>query len=338
MSKVAILLFPRFQMLAFVLVTETLRIANKVAGETLFQWEILTAGDALTAASNGMLLGPDRPIAEAGEVDLLLVCAGYEPLKQLDAGSIALLRRHARAGRALGGLDTGTVILAKLGLLSGYRAALHWEAEAGFREEFPDITIEDSIYCLDRDRLTAAGGMSTGDAMLSWIAQQHSPQLAAAVALDLVHGRIRPMEERQRPVPGPVDDSGLAQSIRLMRQHIENPLPIETIARRSGLKLRRMLELFRRVCAQTPSEYYLGLRLEHARDMLGATDLPIARVGLASGFASPAWFSRAYRGRFGVSPARHRRLMAAATEASLTGRPILSRHLVAALPDHSGPD
>ena len=35
---VGLILFPRFQLLAYVLATETLRLANKVAGRHLFDW------------------------------------------------------------------------------------------------------------------------------------------------------------------------------------------------------------------------------------------------------------------------------------------------------------
>jgi transcriptional regulator GlxA family with amidase domain len=48
------------------------------------------------------------------------------------------------------------------------------------------------------------------------------------------------------------------------------------------------------------------LRLEHARTMLAATELGVAEIARASGFASANTFGRAYRARFGRSPGARR--------------------------------
>jgi AraC family carnitine catabolism transcriptional activator len=306
---VGLLLFPRFQLLAYVLATETLRIANKVAGRPLFEWKTFTPKDRPVSASNGVEIAPDQPLREAVELSLVLACAGYEPLKELDTETQALLRRQARFGGPLGGLDTGTVILAELGLLSGYRAVVHWEAEAGFRESYPDIAVDDGIYVLDRDRLTAAGGTATGDAMLAWIARVEGADLAARTATALIHGQIRDSSERQRR---PVSLSGnptLLRVIDLMKANLEETLTMVQLTREAAIGKRHMRHLFRRYCGQSPSSFYMGLRLDRARDLLASTAMPAASVGTACGFSSPAWFSRAYVGRFGVPPIQHRRLL-----------------------------
>ena len=168
---VGLLLFPRFQLLAYVMATETLRLANKVAGHSVFRWETLSQNGAPVAASNGVPVVPSSLVANAADLSLLLLCAGYDPLAEVSEPSKALLRKRARLGGMLGGIDTGTVILAELGLLAGYRAVVHFEAETGFRETYPEISLETAIYALDRERLTAAGGTATGDAMLAWIAK-----------------------------------------------------------------------------------------------------------------------------------------------------------------------
>ena len=74
---------------------------------------------------------------------------------------------------------------------------------------------------------------------------------------------------------------------------------------------RRQLErLFRLHLNDTPSNFYLGLRLEKARQLLRQSDMSVLEVGLACGFESPSYFSRSYKAHFGVTPSedRHERL------------------------------
>ena len=318
------LLFPRFQLLGYVLAIETLRIANKVAGEKRFEWKTLSAGAAPVAASNGVEINPDCNIGDANRDCLLLVCAGYDPLAGLESETRYLLRSHARQGGQLGGVDTGAVILAELGLLSGYRVVLHWEAEAGFRENYPDIPIDDTVYVFDRERLTTSGGTATGEAILAWIASVESPNLALQTAADMVHGRIREANEKQldsdsmqRSLPFPGTDNAepvhfdtiLSRTVQCMELNLEEPLSIQYLAKKEAVGKRRLLQLFRSYFNETPSSYYMGLRLFHARSLLASTTMSAATIGNACGFSSPAWFSRAYVKRYGIPPIRHRKLL-----------------------------
>ena len=306
---VGLLLFPRFQLLAYVMATETLRLANKVAGRSVFRWETLGQNGAPVAASSGVPVVPSGLVANAGDLSLLLLCAGYDPLAEVSESTKALLRKRAHLGGMLGGLDTGTVILAELGLLAGYRAVVHFEAETGFRETYPEISLETAIYALDRERLTAAGGTATGDAMLAWIANVTSPELAARTAEALIHGSIRPAGAPQRQSKRAQGNPHFRLLVALMKDHLEEPLAMDEIARRSGLGKRRIQALFLRHGGKTPSAYYLDLRLDRARDLLSSTTMSASAVGVASGFTSPEWFCRAFRKRFGLPPLQHRKLL-----------------------------
>ena len=57
----------------------------------------------------------------------------------------------------------------------------------------------------------------------------------------------------------------------------------------------------------TPHRYYLDLRLQRARSLLQYSDLAVVEIAVASGFASPAHFSRAYRSWAGKAPTEERR-------------------------------
>ena len=51
--KVGFLMVPNFSMIAFSAAIEPLRVANRMSGETLFQWIIAGASEGPIQASNG---------------------------------------------------------------------------------------------------------------------------------------------------------------------------------------------------------------------------------------------------------------------------------------------
>lgn len=301
MRNVQLILFPEFQMLAYVLATEVLRVANKCAGESVFRWTTVSATGQPVHASNGVRVAPDTQAWEAGETpDLILLCAGYHPRAGITPGLRAYLARARRSGCTIGGLDTGTVVLAELGLLDGYRAVLHYEAEADFRENWPNIALGDQIYSLDRQRLTAAGGVATADALLAWIAREVGAGLAASTSEAMIHGRIRSSEEPQRDMAQ--SDPVLREMTKRMRAHLADPLSIESICHELGVSPKQLRRLCVRATGLTPAAWYLQKRLEEASFLLQHSLSPVTEIALATGFGSLSGFSRAFAQHFGLSP------------------------------------
>jgi len=306
MPHVCFILHPRFQMLAYVFASETLRIANKRAGAGLFSWETRSATSEPVAASNGQVVTPDvTGWAMSRQPDLVLVLAGYDPLAIRPAGLAAFLNRADASGAMLGGVDTGVAILAACDLLRGAAVVLHHEAEPGFRETLPEVAVVDAIYHLAGKRLSSAGGTATGDAMLAWIAQEVGAEFAAEVAQDMIHGSLRPAAQSQRPRE--TADPVLHAMRALMMAHLEDPLPVSRIAAELKLSAKQLRLRCVKGTKHTPSEYYLRLRLDHARALLTSTQMPINEIAVATGFASHAGFSRTFRKTLGLRPADVRR-------------------------------
>jgi AraC-like DNA-binding protein len=53
-----------------------------------------------------------------------------------------------------------------------------------------------------------------------------------------------------------------------------------------------------------------SIRMDHARDLLDSTRLPVTAVGEMAGYGNPSAFSRAFRQQYGVTPSRYRSLSA----------------------------
>ncbi|MGP1665909.1 MAG: helix-turn-helix domain-containing protein, partial [Rhodanobacter sp.] len=92
-----------------------------------------------------------------------------------------------------------------------------------------------------------------------------------------------------------------------MEQHTEPPLSTLALAEAIKVTRRQLERLFRLHLNDTPSNFYLGLRLEKARQLLRQSDMSVLEVSLACGFESPSYFTRSYRARFAKCPREDRR-------------------------------
>lgn len=306
---ICLILFPGFRMLTYILTCEVLRTANGCAGQELFTWETRTlTPDPVNAADGTQIDSTTLDWNGAQGFDLVVLCAGHDPLQHLPMGLRAFLSRAAQAGATIGGLDAGGMIMARLGLLQGREAVLDSSQDTGFQDKFPDISLSDRPYAYDRHRLTSAGGMATGDAMLAWISRAHSPALAAQTAQALSYGRMRDTGESQR-LPQSADPV-LEQMQGIMATHLEDPIGLDRIANELELSPKQLRLRCRKGLGQTPAQVYLSMRLERAGQLIRDTELSVLDVARATGFAAPSSFTRSFKAHFGASP---RELRAQAT-------------------------
>lgn len=192
------LLLDRFTMLSFAGAIEPLRIANRVAGKPIYEWRLIGEGGVSATCSNGASFQLDMGLEELDRDDTLLVCGGIDVQRATTKPIIAWLRREARRGMAIGGLCTGSWTLAKAGLLDGKKATIHWENQDGFLEEFEDVKLTKSVFVVDGNRLSTAGGTSSIDLMLKLIAADHGDEVANTVADQLIYSSIRTDQDTQR--------------------------------------------------------------------------------------------------------------------------------------------
>jgi transcriptional regulator GlxA family with amidase domain len=288
-------------MMSLASAVEPLRSANRLGQREFYRWHLASLEGGPVRVSNGFEFATEPLETLLPSAQYLFVCGGLRIRAPNERRYFALLRQAARRGVVIGSLSTGTDLLARAGLLGGYRCTIHWENRPAFEEQFPDLTCTGKIYEVDRDRMTCSGGTAAMDLMLHLIADQHGFDLAHAVANQFHHERIRDEREEQR---GGRDQSfaNLPKSLRkaeeLMRHHIEEPLSVEQIAERISLTSRQVERLFLRYLSTTPGRHYLNLRLDRARELLLYSDMPVFEVAFATGFASTShfasWFRRVY--------------------------------------------
>jgi transcriptional regulator GlxA family with amidase domain len=303
------ILLERFTMLCFSSAVEALRIANRMSGRTLYTWTLAGEGGDVAYCSAGIGFKLDADLPEIGRDDIVLVCGGIDVAQATSKKVLGWLRREARKGATIGGLCTAGYTLAKAGLLDGKRATIHWENQDSFIEEFEEVTLTKSVFVIDGNRITTAGGTASIDLMLKIIADDHGEDLANLVADQLIYTSIRTDQDTQRlsiPTRIGVRHPKLGQVIRVMEQNIEEPISPAKLAKDVGMSTRQLERLFRRYLNRSPKRYYMELRLGKARNLLMQTDMSVINVALACGFASPSHFSKCYRAHYSTTPYRER--------------------------------
>ncbi len=295
--------------MSYACVVEPMRAANLLSGRALYDIEHFATRDAVPSSGAATAVA-DNNVGETPPLDYLFVVAGGDPAAYQDAKVFAWLGRMARRGVLLGGVSGGPVILARAGLMSGRRMTVHWEHAQTLAEISPGLLIEKSLYVIDRDRVTCAGGTAPLDMMHALIAHDLGTDFARRVSDWFLHTDIRPSSGAQRA--GIVERVGttsapILDAVEAMENHIADPLGLSDMAIIAGVSPRQLNRLFRSRLGRSTMSYYRHLRLETAARLVTQSPLPLTEVALATGFANSAHFSKAYSAEFGVPPSRMRK-------------------------------
>ncbi|MCW6507792.1 GlxA family transcriptional regulator [Hyphomicrobiales bacterium BP6-180914] len=296
-------------MVTVVSALETLRLANRVCGYEAYRWRILSSDGLPVRASNGIPIPADGTFDDAAGVAAAIICADAD-VQKVDAHELrAKLRSLATRGIALGALGTGAYILAHARLLDGYTCTIHWEYLDTLREQFPELRLTCNLFEIDRKRLTCAGGTAGIDMMLHLISCRHGAEVVVPLIDQLVHHRIRDGQDRQRMTLRArlsVAHPKLIDVVDLMERNVEEPLSCAELAAQVAVSTRQLERLFSKYFNQSPTRFYLDIRLQRARALIRQTSISMVSVGLACGFTSASHFSKCYSERFNQTPTRER--------------------------------
>lgn len=307
-QNIAVLAVPNFNAMATFAFLDPFRAANYLSNETLYRWRLFALGDGLVPASNGIGIASE-PLAALKDwkADMGVVSASWTPERfYREEAVIGPIRRWGRLGIPICGLDTGGFLIAQAGLIGSGRATAHYEHIDAFQEVFPDAACTEDLYVADGRVLTCGGGVAAVDLALHLIRARYGDALANGAARYVLHDRIRAPGERQHAsntVPvGVTTPDALRRAIQLMEAHLEERLSVPEIADAVGLSHRQLSRLFAHHTQLSIAQYYRNIRLDRGRSLVTQTEMSILDIAIACGFDSAAYFSRAYKARFGISP------------------------------------
>lgn len=109
-----------------------------------------------------------------------------------------------------------------------------------------------------------------------------------------------------------IDSSGVeTEMVRLVRafvkNHMEEHLTLERLAREAGLSPFHFARTYRRLTGLPPMKDVRRMRLDYARDLTMTASYPLKEIAQKAGFGNPYALSRLFRRFFGMPPGEFRR-------------------------------
>ena len=113
------------------------------------------------------------------------------------------------------------------------------------------------------------------------------------------------------PVLSGLRDPQIGKSLELIHAAPEKPWSVASLAAEVGMSRSAFADRFKDLVGLAPVGYLADWRLQKALSMLDGSQKPIQRVAAETGYLSAAAFTRAFSGKFGVSPSDYRRRLQA---------------------------
>ena len=88
----------------------------------------------------------------------------------------------------------------------------------------------------------------------------------------------------------------------LMHESIYGAIDLDAIADRLGASRARFYEAFKSHTGMTPYQYFINLKINRAKELLGAEGASVKEAAFRLGFEDPYYFSRLFHKKTGLSP------------------------------------
>jgi AraC family transcriptional regulator len=148
--------------------------------------------------------------------------------------------------------------------------------------------------------LAAAGGAHT-------LGQLYAESLATTLSYHLIEHHATFERRPAGPHRARLSGAVLARLDAYLEAHAEQPIKLEVLAGLANLSVFHFARCFKQTTGLAPYQYVLNWKIRRARALLRAGELPVAAIGDALGFASPAHFATAFKRATGQSPRNFQR-------------------------------
>lgn len=149
------------------------------------------------------------------------------------------------------------------------------------------------------------------------------PPKADVTAVSLLY-RLAGRCAEHRPVP-PAERSPAHRIREAMAQQLYSGMNVSDFAGAFRISRSNLVLMFRKAFGRSPMEVLTELRIRHAEELLRTTDLSVAEVASAAGYADPLYFSRRFRKQTGTAPREYRRKVRAVARADGDSRTVKKR-------------
>ena len=279
--------------------------------EPCYKVTIAALGAKTFRSESGLRMTAACSLSSLRHIDTLIIPGGRSMREPPTSKRLSeWIKQSACDIRRIATVCTGVYGLASTGLLDGRRATTHWMFCHDLAARYPKIKVDaDALYIRQGKFYTSAGVTAGIDLSLALIEEDFGPQVALAVARELVVYLKRPGGQEQYSEPLKFQaqaSSRFADLAPWMVAHLERDLSVERLAEQVCLCPRQFSRRFKAEFKSSPAAFVQRLRLDEARKRLSVRGSNVESVARSVGFQATDSFRRAFVRRFGVAPSTFR--------------------------------
>lgn len=267
-------------------------------------------------STQGLSLNQLEPLPSAVPDNACLIVIGSSHMQQQLIGTelkstiewLQLVHRHYRQ---LAAVCSGSLLLARAGLLDGIRCTTHHDLTEQLQSLAPHALVQENTLFVEHDRCITSAGISTGiDLSLHLVARHWSAKTAQMIARDMVIYQRR---------------QGNAQTLSFWlqhRNHVEQQIHniqdqlmadpghnwrLPELANRACLSERQFRRRFEQATGVKVQVYIRLARLELSKQLLTQTTLGLDRIAERCGFGNERSLRRMWQQLSAISPSEYRK-------------------------------
>jgi transcriptional regulator GlxA family with amidase domain len=286
--------------------------------ETLFRVRILSRTGEPFICGNGIPVSPELSVEDDPSAQIVILPELWlgpdEHLKGRYPELMDWIRHQHVAGASIYSACSGAVMLAETGLLDKCEATSHWGYQDLFRKHYPAVRFraEPNLAFADPagQIVTAGGTTSWHDLAIHIISRHCSPGEALRIAKVYLlkwHGEGQlPYDTLVRN--NPHADSAVRNCQNWLEEHYQERAAIQRVVEQSNVPERTLKRRFKSATGSSLIEHLQNLRVEEAKRLLEAGELPVDEISFVVGYEDPSFFRRLFKRLTGLTPSQYRRM------------------------------
>ena len=273
-----------------------------------FKVQIASLGGQDIRCSNRLSVQAHCDINDVKKCDLLLIPTIGDSIDKVLLQNAALLphlQRLANTKADIASNCSGAFLLAQAGLLDGRIATTHWGYADKFKQDYPQVDLQENQFVTQSESIfCAAGGSAFYDLALLLIERYCGREMSTQVAKTQIIDSRRGSQTSYTNVTlyKPHGDP----LIKKLQDYIENnfyqTLPISELATLVNITPRTLNRRFQAALNLRPIEYIQAVRIEQAKRLLESRDVSIKSLADQVGYSDISSFTRLFKRATELTP------------------------------------
>lgn len=308
--RVVVLAFDRIS--PFHLAVPCVVFGDQHPGVPQFSFAVAAAEKGAVHTTAGFSINTKSGLAALRSADIIIVPSWRDPSALAPAALLRALQvAHAR-GATIVGLCLGAFVLGQAGLLDGRRATTHWAYADLFAKAFTTTQLDRDVLYVDEGTILTSAGTAAGiDCCLHLLRREYGTAVANRVARRLVVAPHREGGQAQfieQPLPATARGSKLSDLLEWLREHLDQPHTLDSLAARCAMSRRTFSRQFRQTTGATVVQWLVAERLAYCQRLLESTDQSVESIATLCGFGSALSLRQHFKAAFGVAPLAWRKM------------------------------